>query len=213
MLAISTTPFFSVIITTFNRAELLLLALKSLLAQTESDWNAIIIDDGSTDNTEQIIAKYLTSNIIYIKISHSGQAIAKNTGIQNANGKYITFLDSDDMYKITHLESRKQILLNSPEIDFLHGGVEIIGNPFVPDKNDSSNIIHLNNCIIGGTFFIKSEVFTKTGLFENVEYGEDFEFYTRAVETGLNIRKTDIKTYIYNRNQSDSICNNQNHQF
>ena len=118
--------FFSVIITTYNRSAVLGGALESLIAQTESDWEAIIIDDGSTDDTYLRISEYLGahSNILYIKQENKGEEGAKNAGIRAASGTYITFLDSDDLYHRDHLKIRKSILLRHPQIDLLHGGVE-----------------------------------------------------------------------------------------
>jgi glycosyltransferase involved in cell wall biosynthesis len=81
-------PFFTVIITTYNRSALLPRALKSLVSQTEKDWEAIIVDDGSTDNTYSHIKDWLNtgSGIIYLRKDHGGVVSAKNHGIKVANG-------------------------------------------------------------------------------------------------------------------------------
>ncbi|MEP6626957.1 MAG: glycosyltransferase family 2 protein, partial [Ginsengibacter sp.] len=94
----SKVPFFSVIITTYNRAGLLIRALESLTSQEETDWEGIIVDDGSTDDTAIAVLPYLKpgSNFRYIRQQNTGYSDAKNTGIFSATGKYVTFLDSDD---------------------------------------------------------------------------------------------------------------------
>lgn len=204
-----TSPFFSVIITSYNRASLVKRALDSLLAQTESDWEAIIIDDGSTDDTGDQIKPYLqnTHKIKYKKQEHRGYSLAKNAGLPLASGKFITFLDSDDEYDTTHFASRKKILESHPDVDFLHGGVTIIGNPFVPDMYDCSKQIHLSECSIGATFFIRRSLFEEMEGFKDIPLGSDADFFERVKKTGKVIMKTDISTYIYYRDTPDSITN------
>ena len=106
-------PFFSIIIATYNRAQLIIRAINSLISQTEEDWEAIIVDDESTDDTYTRILPYLESNnkIKYLKKVHSGEALTKNEGIWSSAGKYVSFLDSDDEYDPLHLETRKKILM------------------------------------------------------------------------------------------------------
>ncbi|MBC7830324.1 MAG: glycosyltransferase family 2 protein [Chitinophagaceae bacterium] len=88
---------FSIITPTYNRAQLLQRTIKSILAQTFKDWELIIVDDGSTDNTETIVKNYLDdTRIKYIKKENSGTAHSRNIGAANAKGEFITFLDSDD---------------------------------------------------------------------------------------------------------------------
>ena len=87
----------SIITPTYNRALLVQTTIKSILAQTFTDWELIIVDDGSTDNTEEAIQHFLTDpRISYVKKSNSGQAASLNVGVSHAKGEFITFLDSDD---------------------------------------------------------------------------------------------------------------------
>src|SRR4030042_4459076 len=97
---------FSIIITTYNRAQLLKRALNSLISQTEENWEAIIVDDESKDDTCLQILPYLKTSprIQYFRKTHSGEAASKNEGIGSSRGKFISFLDSDDEYHPTHLE-------------------------------------------------------------------------------------------------------------
>jgi glycosyltransferase involved in cell wall biosynthesis len=203
-------PFFSVVITTYNRAHLLIRALQSLLSQTENDWEAIIIDDGSKDNTEQQILPLLKEfqKINYFKQRSSGAVVAKNTGISFTTGQYITFLDSDDEYQPNHLYSRKKILLENNQVDFLHGGTRIIGNPYVPDRNNYRRQVHLNECAIGGTFFIKKSLMSQLKSFREIPLGSDADFLERCKLSGANISTTGIPTYIYHREHPNSITGN-----
>jgi len=202
-------PFFSVIITSFNREKLLPRSLNSLFKQEYSDWEAIIVDDGSQDNTFEVIKPIVLeqNRIKYFFQQNHGLPGARNTGVYLSRGKYITFLDSDDEYKENHLSSRFRILQENPDIDLLHGGVEIIGDAYVPDKNNPAMLIHLDDCMIGGTFFIKRELFQKIGYFRQIDYADDTDFIERVLKGNFNVVKTDIKTYIYHRDTPDSMCN------
>ena len=199
--------FFSVVITTYNRAVLLKRAVESLIAQTEKDWEAIIIDDGSTDDTYEVILPFLLSHpeIQYIKQDNQGTVGAKNKGISCAKGEFITFLDSDDEYSPNHLESRKVILELNPKVEFLYGGVKVIGNQYVPDRHDHSKQIHLSKCVIGGTFFIKREIALTFGGFKPFAVGTDADLFERVSKTETVVLKTELPTYIYHRESEDSI--------
>ncbi|NLV19968.1 MAG: glycosyltransferase family 2 protein [Bacteroidetes bacterium] len=202
-------PFFTVIITTYNRSALLPRALKSLVSQTEKDWEAIIVDDGSTDNTYSHIKDWLNtgSGIIYLRKDHGGVVSAKNHGIKVANGKFITFLDSDDEYRPDHLEKRKEYLLQKPDTGFLHGGVQITGNQYVPDKNNPSVRIHLNDCEIGGTFVIEKTILLSLGGFRDIPLGADNDLFERAVKSDTIMAEINFPTYIYHHENPDSITN------
>ncbi len=91
-------PLISVIIPTYNRANFLGEAIESVLSQTYKNLEVIIIDDGSTDDTRQLIEKYTDKRIIYLYQEHGGTSAARNKGIQEAKGEYIAFLDSDDIW-------------------------------------------------------------------------------------------------------------------
>jgi glycosyltransferase involved in cell wall biosynthesis len=201
--------FFSVIITTYNRANLITRAIESLISQSEKDWEAIIIDDGSTDNTYFRIEPLIRSfnNIRYVIQPHCGLVAAKNTGVRSARGKYITFLDSDDEYDPVHLESRKVILEENPSVRLLYGGVKIIGKPFVPDRFDTSRLINLNDCIIGGTFVIEREIALSLNGFRDISYGEDSDLFDRAKSNGVPALEVHRPTYIYHHETDESVTN------
>ena len=101
----------SVIIPTFNRAHLLPRALDSLLKQSYKNWEALVIDDASTDDTKSVIANYIKKDNrfhFYPLKENSGACIARNVGIKNAKGTLVTFLDSDDEYLPQKIE--KQVI-------------------------------------------------------------------------------------------------------
>src|SRR5699024_2308547 len=107
-----------------------------------------------------------------------------------------------------HLESRMKIIERYPEVDLLHGGVEIIGEEYVPDKYNDGRKIHLSECAIGATFFIRKKVFNLLGGFKKLPIGTDADFFERSKEAGLKILKTGLPTYIYNRSHRNSITHN-----
>jgi glycosyltransferase involved in cell wall biosynthesis len=201
-------PIVSIILPTFNRAGLLSRAIDSVLSQTEKRFELVIIDDGSTDNTFEVVEKYLANheNIRYIKQQNMKLPIALNVGIQMASGEFVTFIGSDDEYKPEHIKLRLQFMKDNPDIDLIHGGIEIIGSPFVKDKNDLTKVVHISDCAVGGTFFGKRFVFTELNGFKNISYSEDSEFLERAWKK-YSVEKVNFKTYIYHRDTEDSICN------
>lgn len=201
-------PAVSIILPTFNREKLLKRAVNSVLNQSFKNWELIIVDDGSSDGTFSVINEFQKDheNIRYIKHPNKKLPLSLNTGIQASCGEFITFLGSDDEYKPEHLELRYNYMNENPNIDLLHGGIEVIGDPFVKDKNDLSKKIHLEECHIGGTFFCRRKIFEVLGGFKNIEYSEDSEFFER-VEAKFKTAKVNFPTYVYYRDTPDSICN------
>ncbi len=201
-------PEVSVILTVYNRAGYLKRCIDSLLVQSFTNWELISIDDGSIDNSHEILKKYEAKykNIKVTRQNNIKLPLSRNRGINLSNGKYITFLDSDDEFEKDHLMHRVRFMEKHPEIDLLHGGVDIIGNEFVRDKNNPQQFIHLSMCAIGATFFGKREVFVELKGFKNLSYSEDSEFLERA-EKKFNVKKVNFNTYIYHRDAADSITN------
>ena len=99
----NSTPFFSVILPTFNRRDRVGNAVRSVLNQTFTDWELLIVDDGSTDGTGDAIRAFTDTRLIYQYQDNLWPAAARNRGIRRSQGRYICFLDSDDEYLETHL--------------------------------------------------------------------------------------------------------------
>lgn len=198
---------FSIIIATYNRAYILPRALDSLLQQCFKDWELWIVDDGSTDDTSAVVEPYLHLDlaISYIKQENQGVAKARNKALPFVNGEYLTFLDSDDWYAPNHLQSRSDLLLENPKVDLLHGGFKVLGDPYVPDKDNLSEKIHLSKCFVGATMFVRKEIIQKLEGFKKLPLGADAEFFARAKEENIRIMKTEKITYIYDRTGTKSI--------
>ena len=115
----SAAPLVSVILPTYNRADLLPRAVKSVLAQTYPCWELIIWDDGSTDNTTEVVGSYRDERLRYFRDDNHGVSYARNCAIQTARGEYIAFLDSDDEWRHQKLTAQIEALNTHPGIDVL----------------------------------------------------------------------------------------------
>ncbi len=96
--------FFSIITPTYNRSSLLLRCISSVIQQTFSSWEMIVVDDGSTDNTKEIISEINDTRVVYLFQEHNERSAARNCGIERACGQYYIFLDDDDEFLPKHLE-------------------------------------------------------------------------------------------------------------
>src|SRR5687767_6071987 len=109
----SNEPFITVVVPTYNRADLIADTIKSLLAQEYQNYEILVIDDGSTDNTEQVVNALKADKVSYIKKGNAERAAARNYGASLAKGEYVNFFDSDDIALPNHLsEAANMISLN-----------------------------------------------------------------------------------------------------
>ena len=108
------TPFFSVVIPVYNRAALLGQALRSVLAQTEQDFEIVVVDDGSLDNPSRTVEALADPRIVFVRHENRGGGAARNTGIDKARGRFIAFLDSDDRFLPHHLAAMRKLLEDAP---------------------------------------------------------------------------------------------------
>jgi len=114
----------SVVIPTFNRASYLQRAIDSVVAQTFADWEIVLIDDGSTDDTQRVAEEYaqlLHERFMYIRQSNHGSSHARNCGIEASSGKFIAFLDADDEYLPHKLERQIELFTKCPELGMVYG--------------------------------------------------------------------------------------------
>lgn len=200
-------PKVSVVIPVYNRPFLLKRALESLLAQNYKNWEAVIVDDGSTDVTALVAGDFAQADKRFRVIlnRHFGGAKATNDGILFSNGEYITLLGSDDAYEPGHLAIRVKRMRAIDTPDLLHGGFRVIGSPMVPDKRDIAKLISLYdpNVYVGGTFFGKREVFIDLRGFKKMPYASDSDFLERAM-LKYKIVRINEPTYIYHRDHQKS---------
>ncbi len=205
----SYSPEISVIMPTFNRGRYLENAVESVIAQSVESWELIIVDDGSTDHTFEILSPYIErfANIRYLKHQNRKPALSRNAGIQASLGRYITFLDSDDHYLGNHLESRVAILNEYREVAMLSGGFICDEEIRVKDCYNTDKLIHIRECILCGTLFGKRELFFALDGFRDMDYAEDTDLWERAAALFAVKKIEDPKTYVYLRAE-DSITLN-----
>ncbi|MEI6639480.1 MAG: glycosyltransferase family 2 protein [Chlorobium sp.] len=199
-------PDISVILPTFNRANYLEKAIRSVISQTFSNWELIVVDDGSSDNSFETVAPFLEMrpNIRYMKHKNRKVALSRNAGIQASFGRYITFLDSDDHYLENHLASRIALMEAMPDTALLSGGFLCDEKTMVKDCRDITQLIHIRECILGGTLFGKRELFFAVDGFRDLDYAEDTDLWERA-STIFAVKKIDNpRSYVYQR-ANDSI--------
>src|SRR5690606_29066382 len=104
-----------------------------------------------------------------------------------------------------HLEIRKRLLLENPELDFLYGGVSVIGNQWMPHKDGSNRTLKVTECIIGGTFVMRREALHRLEGFRDIKLSEDSDLFDRAVKENLQILKVEAPTYLYYRESLKSL--------
>lgn len=114
-------PFVSIILPTYNRAKLLPAAIESVLQQTYSDWELLIWNDGSQDNTEEIIKHYTDTRICTFSAENHGMSYALNQAMKHSKGRYVAFLDDDDTWPENKLSLQLKMLETFPEIDMVFG--------------------------------------------------------------------------------------------
>lgn len=184
-------PIISIIIPTYNRERLIARSVKSVLNQTYQDFEIIIVDDASTDNTRELVAGFNDERIRYVRHEENkGEAAARNTGIKAARGDYIAYQDSDDEWFPEKLARQIKLLEDaSPEVGVIYTGfwkTENHGRTYIPFSwvNQKNGDIHkelLKGNFIGSpVVLIKRECFSKVGLFdERLRNLVDWEMWLR----------------------------------
>jgi glycosyltransferase involved in cell wall biosynthesis len=202
----SESVFVSVILPTFNREEYLERAVKSVIDQTYQDWELIIWDDGSTDQTEELVRSFREKRIQYFCEQNQGVAYARNQAISKSHGGLIAFLDSDDAWHPEKLSKQLRAMESFPQIDLLFSdfmnfdmvndtqrtgfqqelhGIEHLT---IRELDDGLNLIEdgmpeslaLGNFIATDTVMVKREILDELGGFDGrLRNSEDFELWWR----------------------------------
>ncbi len=202
-------PLISVITPTYNRSHFLPDAIDSIQKQNYPNLEIIIVDDGSTDNTKEVVQNF-ARNIKYIYQENKGPAAARNAGIKEAKGKIIGFLDSDDLWAKDKINFQLQKLLNDRRLDFVMGYCKFVMTDNAPKEKIKfrSNEDSLPNTCIGSGLYRK-RVFDKVGLFdETLLFAEDKDWFFRARELNCEISILKKTALIY-RIHSDNMTHNK----
>jgi glycosyltransferase involved in cell wall biosynthesis len=186
-------PVFSVVLPVYNRAGLLRDAIRSVLDQTEQDFEIVVVDDGSTDDPGRTVAEFADPRIALVRQENRGGGTARNTGIDRARGRFVAFLDSDDRYLPHHLAAMRALLENHPGA----AGYARI----VVDRGDEVRILKPPRAIAPGedmaTYLLCDRGFVPTSTVaveralaaairfpENLPAAEDTDFAIRAALAG-----------------------------
>ncbi len=182
--------FFTVVIPTFNRGDLILKTVNTVLAQTYAHFEIIIVDDCSTDNTADILEPLVKAEKIrYIKhASNRERSEARNTGMGKAKGEFLTFLDSDDLMHPTNLQDAATYLKASPQSKFFHNLRQLVDpDGAVLHRYEVPSLDNPSHAITGGNFlgcagvFIHREIFERYRFDPKLNVGEDWDFWLRVI--------------------------------
>lgn len=196
-------PKISIIIPCYNQAEFLNECLQSVLDQTFQNWECIIINDGSSDNTEEIATNWVEKDprFQYFRTDNTGVSAARNVGIEKSKAEWILPLDGDDKIANQYLEFGSNEMKKN--VDIIYCNAEYFGEKtgaFVLPYFDKNELLLENSLFCTG--FFKKAIFEKTGGFdENMKDGyEDWEFWIRYLYTQnreIIVKKLDYLGFFY----------------
>jgi glycosyltransferase involved in cell wall biosynthesis len=204
-------PLVSVILPTYNRAKYLKLALESVLRQDFKDFELLVINDGSTDNTEEVVNSFSDERIVYVRQENQGEYPATNNGLRLARGKYLTWIHSDDLWPKDSLKIRVEGLDKNKNVDFVHGDIENIDEKgdiikFLPAVNFDAKEAFLEYykplekrvqefLVHHTTVMFRREFLLKSGYWdETLPFAGDYDWMFRAL---LNGRMKKMKGVLY----------------
>jgi glycosyltransferase involved in cell wall biosynthesis len=201
-------PLVSVIVPCYNQAAFLSEALESVISQTYTNWECIVVNDGSTDHTEAIVKSYIDIDFRfkYIHQDNGGVASARNTGVKYSIGEYILPLDGDDKLNEIFIEKAVQLFLENKNIQLVYPEVELFGN-----ENRIWNLRQYNyeellfqNMLVCTSMYRKSDFEKTSGYNPNMKNGyEDWDFWLSFINENDLVVKSD-KSVLYYRIKTNS---------
>jgi glycosyltransferase involved in cell wall biosynthesis len=211
----------SIIIPCFNYGRFLFESVRSVISQTHQNWECLIIDDGSVDNTKEIAESLvrLDSRVKYYYKSNGGLSSTRNYGIEKAKGDFIGFLDADDLYHERKLEDQLNCFIENPQADIVYGNAKFFEkNNFEKlfnskEKGKNSELLKLSgrggaiisllirkNFTVVSAPLLRRQVIKSVGSFsEDFKSYEDWQFWLRCALAGCNFsfsEKPEVCTYI-----------------
>jgi glycosyltransferase involved in cell wall biosynthesis len=180
--------FFSVVVPTYNRADLITKTLQSLLNQQYTNYEIIVVDDGSTDNTEEVVKSLDNQRIIYVKKNNAERAAARNYGAAMAKGEYINFFDSDDLAYPNHISEAIGIIKQYKKPEWFHLSYAVADPSGAILRNAAKySAPTLNKQLVKGNIlscngvFIKKDILLANPFIEDRELSasEDYELWCR----------------------------------
>lgn len=191
-------PLVSVVIPVHNGEKFIKEALENVRGQNYPATEIIIINDGSTDKSDEII-RNLKTDVRYFYRGNAGPSAARNEGIKDASGKYIAFLDVDDLWPENNLSLLVQELETNKNVDVVRGYAQLFRDLENGNKEYLGNPEESYEYYIGAGLY-RAEVFSKVGLFDTgLIFGEDTDWYNRAREEHVSIKWLDEVTLFVRR--------------
>lgn len=181
-------PFISVIVPTYNRAMLIAETIRSLQSQQYDNYEIIVVDDGSTDNTEEVVNAIADQRTQYVRKQNGERAAARNYGAAMAKGAYVNFFDSDDIALPNHLSKAAELINQHNMPEWFHLGFAWANsNRVIFKRVDNYNGETLNHIIHQGNPFGCNDVFVRKDIFQlhkfnedrNLTASEDYELWLR----------------------------------
>ena len=203
--------FFTIIIPTYNRANVILETLHSVQNQKYKNWECLIVDDGSIDNTAEIINSIskLDNRFKYIYQENAERSVARNNGIRNSQGKYICFLDSDDTYENDHLEKLYNSIKDDKNETFYFTSFNFISNSTIIKAEESvlkNDVISYlcHNPIIPARTCINIEILKRVQFDDDIVVVEDLILWLKIVQN-YPIKQLDFYTVNYHLHEGNSV--------
>lgn len=196
------TPFFSVIIPTYNRAATISSAIRSAINQSFNNWELIVMDDGSTDSTKDVVDSFLDNRIRYFWHENQERSATRNKGVCFSKGDWICFLDSDDEYQENHLEVLYKAISQNKEFFIFRTGLKCIdskGNRKETKFDNSGHKLDTYPYDFMVFFAFHKNVFKKYKFDHRFFQMEDMHFLIRCGEE-FTFYQIHEWTYIYNIN-------------
>ncbi len=206
------------IITPFYQAERYLSkAIESVLNQSYSDWELLLINDGSTDQSKAIALSFQDSRIRYLEQENKGVSAARNVGLKNMQGQYFCFLDADDVYPENSLMSRMQLFEQNPTLEFVDGVINKMDEKLCKTKeiwepsfqgNPVNDLIQLTGkSFFGPSWMIKRRLRRNYYLEEGLTHCEDLYFYILLARDGGKYDYVDEPILYYRDNPNSAMKN------
>lgn len=225
-------PLVSVIVPAYNYGQFIGQTLDSIQGQTYQNWECVVVDDDSTDNTPQVVARYAggDNRIKYLHQINQRQAAARNNGLQHAHGKYVQFLDADDLIESYKLEWQVGYLEQHPEVDIVYSSVryfssdnvherlfsmEKVNSPWMPEVSGVGREVLLSlvrsNIMVINSPLIRRQAVDDVGLFDRrLPPVEDWDLLIRCALMGKRFQYDDAAgTLALVRSHSASMSRNK----
>lgn len=195
-------PLVSIIVPCYKQAQYLEDALNSVASQSYSNWECIIVNDGSPDNTEVIAQKWTTKDprFIYIKLDNSGVCAARNTAIEKAKGEFILPLDADDRIGKEYVAKALEAFKNDIKLKVVYCKVEFFGDKKGVWELPDFSLVNLSRCnmIVCSAMYKKSEWHRIGGYDTEMIFGiEDWEFWISILKVGGGVKRLDYIGFYY----------------